>query len=211
MGLGSSRCCFRHASFRRGFPARGRGCRSDRLSHQQYWDGRPTGVVRHLLDRRVTGGPVQRLAGPCRDQFEPPKSFPQRGCFAQVEDQAADPPSHEVRMGVHGTDARSIGSWFEEGSVSALRMIAAIHGRPTAPSSAAGNEPGTLDNEVGAIVDKLSIEPHDRPARCDLGGVQEGTLVLFDRGLYEGGKLRDVSSCCEPVAKFGAQERFPPA
>ena len=64
-------------------------------------------------------------------------------------------------------------------------MIAAIGRRAIAPAAAADRPPLFLDEEIGAVGDELGVEPHNRAAGSDLGGIEERRLVAVDRQRHQ--------------------------
>jgi hypothetical protein len=54
-----------------------------------------------------------------------------------------------------------------------VRLVAAVEGRAATPATTAGDLTVDLDNEVGAILDRLRVDAHDRATRLDLRVVEE--------------------------------------
>ena len=156
--------------------------------------GRKIRAVRlAALDTRVRFGSdgsiyIQspRTLGPYASSINEPLEYwagrtPSRVFLAQRQDESADAAPGEVRVGVHRADPRGIGVRVEKMRVSAGRVIGAEQGGATAPASAPRKDSVPLDDEVGAVVDQLGVEAHNRVARRDLGRVEVPALEHVDR------------------------------
>jgi len=66
-------------------------------------------------------------------------------------------------------------------------LVTAVEGGSAAPAAAARYGTILLDNEVGPVVDELSINAHDRSAKGNLGFIEEGLLEFGNGHLHEQG------------------------
>ena len=115
-----------------------------------------------------------------------------------LEKKAAHPSSREVGMRVHGSNADWVGRSSESGRVATSRVIPTIKGGPSTAPSAAGHGAVDLNDEVGTVLDELSVDARDRLARLDLLLVDKALLQDLDGRRHQRRQNSDVVGCGQP-------------
>src|SRR6266850_7839909 len=78
-------------------------------------------------------------------------------------------------------------------------MVAPIESCPPTPSAATSNKAILFDDEIGSIVNELSIETHDRPARSDLRVSEERLLKLPNGCIHQCRQRHDIIARRQPM------------
>ena len=114
------------------------------------------------FDVLIPADAVQGFPRHGRRKLHPGKPLGGRRPFAKAQHQTAEAAACVSRAGVHRAYAGCVFSRIEQGRVAPRSMIAAEESCAAAPSATACNGIAVFDDKIGAVVDELGVEAHDR-------------------------------------------------
>ena len=145
----------------------------------------------------VAPSEVERYAGEGGAHFESAKTCGCRGCFADLENSAADSTPRPARMYEKSAYLRRIVAGIEESIFATGAVVASIERLALAPASAAGYDLVLIHRgfgyKVGAILDQLSVHAKDAFERLfQLFRRVVSGLQAQDGGAYEMLQRRNI-------------------
>ena len=178
------------------------GCRlvPERFPHQDQGDRDVADRGLDRLDGLVAASDVEGLATERRHQLGLAETRGGGRLFAGRQDQAPDPLPDEIRMRVHRPDLCRLPGRIEQLGIAQRRaVIAAVESCAFAPATTAYDPAVALDDEVGAILHQLRVQPHEGATCTNLLGRQETRLQSVDGQRDERSERRSVGHGRPPL------------